>query len=161
MTVPSRIRCTDDRGFTLIELMVVVLIIAILIGIALPTFLGARIRAQDRASQSVIRNAFTAQKTIYIDEEAYVSATADLDGSGTADLQEVEPSLTYVTTDPPAATGHNVSVVLTGGDVIIATKSASGTCFYLRDNARGATQYAESTGCDATAAVSGWRAVPW
>ena len=51
-----RSRLDSEEGFTLIELMVVVLIIAILIAIAIPTFLGARQRAQDRAAQSDLRN---------------------------------------------------------------------------------------------------------
>ena len=39
-------------GFTLIELMVVVMIIAILVGIGIPAFLGARNRAQDMGSRA-------------------------------------------------------------------------------------------------------------
>src|SRR5437879_341483 len=78
----------NEEGFTLIELMVVVLIIAILIAIAIPQFLGARSRAQDRAAQSSLRNALTAAKTAYTDQSSYAKAT-------NADLPAIEPSLTY------------------------------------------------------------------
>src|SRR5579859_6132902 len=88
-TLAARRRNHPDDGFTLIELMVVVLIIAILIAIAIPTFLGARSRAQDRAAQSSLRNALTAAKTIYTDQSSYGQATS-------TDLPAIEPSLTYV-----------------------------------------------------------------
>jgi type IV pilus assembly protein PilA len=81
-----RLQGQREEGFTLIELMVVVLIIAILIAIAIPTFLGARERAQNRAAQSGLRNALTAAKTIYTDREDYFQATA-------AALGAVEPSI--------------------------------------------------------------------
>src|SRR5438270_11722164 len=76
----------DEQGFTLIELMVVVLIIAILIAIAIPTFLGARARAQDRAAQSDLRNGLTAEKTAYTDASTYNTA-AQMTASN------IEPSL--------------------------------------------------------------------
>src|SRR5213082_2809434 len=78
----------EERGFTLIELMVVVLIIAILIAIAIPTFLGARQRAQDRAAQSNLRNAFAAEKVVYTDNQVFTTNTGTLSG--------IEPSLNYV-----------------------------------------------------------------
>ena len=52
-----RDRQNGEEGFTLIELMVVVMIIAILLGIAIPAFLGAKSRAQDTAAKSDLRNA--------------------------------------------------------------------------------------------------------
>ena len=45
-----------EAGFTLIELMVVLLIIAILLAIAIPTFLGVANSAGDRAAQSNLTN---------------------------------------------------------------------------------------------------------
>src|SRR5215207_5787726 len=83
----ARGRRSGEAGFTLIELMVVVLIIAILIAIAIPTFLGARSRAQDRVAQSNLRNALTAEKTYYVDNQAYTADTSVLAG--------IEPPLTW------------------------------------------------------------------
>src|ERR1700674_3224671 len=121
---PIRSRSNED-GFTLIELMVVVLIIAILLAIAIPTFLGARSKAQDRAAQSNLRNALTAEKTYYVDNQAYSDNTS-------SNLTKIEPSLTYTGSVAPTVGAVAVTVNLTGDTVTLAAKSASGTCFYLQ-----------------------------
>ena len=132
-----RKRQEDEEGFTLIELMVVVLIIAILLAIAIPTFLGARERAQDRAAQSNLRNAFTAEKVYYTDAQAY---TVD---SGAGAVHSIEPSLTYAADATPSVVGTVYIATATGtttdDTVILGAKSASGKCFFLKDLATGAT----------------------
>jgi type IV pilus assembly protein PilA len=134
-------RSREDRGFTLIELMVVVLIIAILIAIAIPTFLGARKRAQDRAVQTNIRNAFVAEKTFYTDNSVYTETPAD--------LTAIEPALTYVTNLTPALASNTVYVKVVGTTIYVSAKSATGTCFYLKDDASSATSYAKDAACAA------------
>ena len=117
---------TREDGFTLIELMVVVLIIAILIAIAIPTFLGARQKAQDRAAQSDLRNALTAVKTAYVDSQSY---STDQTNNAWA---SVEPSLTFTTS--ASTTAGMISTDASSADtVILANYSASGKCWYIKD----------------------------
>ena len=90
MTIARRIR-KKDEGFTLVELMVVVMIIAILMAIAIPTFLNSRKRAQDSAAKSDARNLVSHMESCFTVDETYTGCeTSDdvLDSGlplGTAD----------------------------------------------------------------------------
>src|SRR3974377_795218 len=60
-----------EEGFTLTQRRVVLLIIAILLAIAIPTFLGVTNSASDRAAQSNLTNALTEVKAIFQNATTY------------------------------------------------------------------------------------------
>lgn len=103
-TIKQRLERDDEQGFTLIELMVVVLIIAILLAIAIPTFLGARNTANARAAQSNLRNALTAEQTYYTNNGQVFAYTA-------ANLNSIEPNINWVTTAPGTTSQANTVAV--------------------------------------------------
>jgi len=76
--MPARARRRRDEGFSLVELVVVVVIMGILVAIGLPSFLGSRTTAQDRAAQSQIRAVLLAEKAFRIEHGAYTVTLADL-----------------------------------------------------------------------------------
>ena len=78
-----------ERGFTLVELMCVVLILALLLAIGLPTWTAARTRASDSAARAVLTESHHALKVVMADYR-------DLSTLTIADLVAVEPGLTYV-----------------------------------------------------------------
>jgi type IV pilus assembly protein PilA len=100
--------CRSEGGFTLIELMVVLLILAILLAIAIPTFLGVTKSANDRAAQSNLNTALLNAKAQYQkNSQAYpVSATL------VTALTSAEPSLTFQTI--ASANQNQISVGTTG-----------------------------------------------
>jgi type IV pilus assembly protein PilA len=127
----------DEEGFTLIELMVVVLIIAILLAIAIPTFLGARSRAQNRAAESILRNSLTAEKTVYPDAQTYSNDTA-----AGGKLLSAEPSVVWqawATASLAASNQVSVQIGDTGNEVCLSTKSATGNYYGIVDVANTST----------------------
>ena len=105
-----RRRLDSEEGFTLIELMVVCVNIGVLIAIALPTFLGARNRAQNRRAQVDLRNTVVAARTAYTDNVTYA-------GASTTGLPTIEPALTYLAAGTASAVGNNYGVSVATGAV--------------------------------------------
>jgi type IV pilus assembly protein PilA len=161
-----------EAGFTLIELMVVLLIMAILLAIAIPTFLGVKSGAYDRSAQSSLTNALTSAKAGYANGGTYGTTPA----LEVAALSSAEPNITFTAGSVSQASGNAVSVNVStdGNQLLLVGFSQSGNCWAAVDNEGAATaltntpagqgiQYAHwaptSSACVATAPASpGWAA---
>lgn len=72
MDPPSGSPPRRRNGFTLVELLVVVAILAILAAIALPRFSSVRVRSHDATVKSDLRNAMNMEEQYFADHGTYL-----------------------------------------------------------------------------------------
>jgi len=75
-----------ERGFTMIEILVVLLIVAVLAAIAIPLFTNQRDKAQDADAKSAVTVAVGAMEVFHQDHDTF-------NGADVPALVKIEPSL--------------------------------------------------------------------
>ena len=79
----------NSKGFTLIELMIVVVIIGILAALAIPRFTQASGRAKEKEADGILKQLYTLQQTYRADKGVYASSLAS---PGLKDVGWEDPS---------------------------------------------------------------------
>jgi len=100
------------KGFTMIELMIVIAIIGILAAIAIPNFIKYKRNAEDMAAQSAAKNAYTAALV-------YLADNPNKEWSDVTDIMLPEGGFRdsdNVTTTKPAGAGSVITSIPIGGN---------------------------------------------
>lgn len=126
-----RERSQSESGFTLVELLVVMLIIGLLAAIAIPAFFNQRDKAKDSDAKESVRTAQTAIETYSTDNGGSYA------GADSAALIKIEPTLAdapgTLTVTPDATTptkAYVVSVASKTGNVFTISRAATGKSTY-------------------------------
>jgi prepilin-type N-terminal cleavage/methylation domain-containing protein len=120
-----------EDGFTLVELMVVVVILGVLMLMATSTFNGVKKRAQDSAARQTAAKALEVGRIVFTDSATYATVTA-------AELSATEPNIAFKdevtpSDDPGTASTDVPDRATTGYTFVAAVWSDSGKCYFIRD----------------------------
>ncbi len=118
----------SENGFSLIELLVVILIIGILTAIAIPSFLSSTSKASDAGAKEMVRSAQIAAETVATDNNgSYEKVNA-------AELHSEEPAIritaggasSYISAVTASKTTYSITAKATTGDELTITRNAEG-----------------------------------
>jgi type IV pilus assembly protein PilA len=137
-------RTLSDGGFSLIELMIALVVLAVLLAIAVPTFLGSTGTADNRSAQSNLGTALTDAKaqfqnggqTYFVNGTQDSTAFAGLLTAAQLSLTFHAGSLGTATTQGSSGSLSTLSVAVSadGNGVVMAAFSIPGNCYYVVDN---------------------------
>ena len=106
----------------------------------------------DERAQGAARNAIAAAQTAFTDLRSFAEVDASL-------LRMIEPSVDF--TSEPSDEPGVVSAAADGNWFGVATRSASGTCWWMRVNGSGDFRYGSGEECTAPAALTGAQDSTW
>lgn len=120
-------RSANADGFTVIELLVVLMTMTLLIAIAIPTLMGFRDSAQNQAAEAALTTAEKVAFLVFVENGSLPKKNELL-----ALLPTREPTLTWIDHKDSSTSPRQISIDVDAQELTMAALSTSGSCYWAR-----------------------------